>query len=170
MRVHVLCICRQLETIRNVRSRQQAALHTLTLVRAESQFKSLSNFIRTTVQPAIFWMPKNRDSVQNAVKKTADVLGGELVLLKGKIEKERMEDIRAEELRQKEIDERIAAAREMREERERRAADQGEGAEGDDKEGDYGIHTRSSTFCGLVLRVPPHLVCARACFCALVCV
>jgi hypothetical protein len=110
---------RQLDMLRDVRQKQQAALHSLTMFRADEQCKSLSHYIRTKTQPAIFWLPKKPENVQDAIKRTADMLGGEMLLVKERLQKEREEDIAREMERQKEIEARITAAREMAEARER---------------------------------------------------
>jgi hypothetical protein len=89
------------------------------MVRADEQCKHLSHFIRTTAQPSIFWLPKKPESVQDAMKRTAGMLGGEILLVKDRLQKERDEDIALEMERQKEIEVRITAAREMAEARER---------------------------------------------------
>ena len=129
---------RELEAIRSIRLKTSLAIHNLALARAETQKKSLSSggYILTESSPKIFWRPKLMDgALEKLGKKTADVLGGELVVLRKRIEAEREEDVAAEEQRQRELEERIAAAREMAEAR-RKALEEGRGVDGGDVGGD----------------------------------
>lgn len=109
---------KNLETIREIRIKQALALHQLSLARAESQFKGLSNFIRTKATPSIFWAPKGEFKGKCADQRaeTKEALEKEREEVLARLHKFREEEEQADKERQQELEERLAQRKKEREE------------------------------------------------------
>jgi len=123
---------KNLTRIREIRIKQQEALHALAMVRGPTQVALLSTYIRTKTKPYIFWLPKTEKKGINTVlnpavealhEHTIKTLAEELVVTQKRIETQRAEDVAAEAVRQAAFETRHQEAVARRAEYEARGAD-----------------------------------------------
>ena len=141
---------KNLTKIREIRKKQEEALHALALLRGPAHAASLGRYIRTESSPHIFWLPKTvkeglteitNPKVEAQQERTRKKLEEEMEETRARLEAQRAEDLAAEEERQAAFEarqrERMARRTAMEEEeggKEERERERGGGSADEEEE------------------------------------